>query len=374
MPIPIPTRPPADLLARYRGGEPASAMHFRTLIQKTNWLRAHVVQPYFSGCFQEPAAAQVGPGQMIYNVLFIPTPGVQVIRVQFETHAHTLGNTFYVDDVLIDGVSTTPIVESGVFSGSTGAVGVSAPADRLRSTHVAYFVVDTITSTSVHTLTLLVNFAAEFKGLSSLSVCEVPLPLVDPSGNPTTEPGVNEAWPDARNRIFAGTASTGAGTQRMIREATYARTRARQHWQIVAPEDDTKCFKQAASVGFAQLDYQEAFGTTYDPTFYLRAKRRSAVNTNAYKVYIRYKWAGAAGTALFRATIDSSEDNWANIISTDTTGTINLANTAGGYVVASDPCTLFLDGAGQRNRVTFGAISDTHDLYITNIALIEEET
>ena len=372
MPIPIPTRPPADLLARYRAGEPASAMHFRTLIQKTNWLRAHVVQPYFSGCFHEPAAAEVGPGTMTYNVLFIPTPGVQVIRVQFETHAHTLGNTFYVDDVLIDGVSVTPIVSSPVFD--TPGPPVSAPADRLRSTHVAYFLLDSLSSTTCYTLTLQVSFASEFKGLSSLSVCEVPLPLVDPNGNPSSEPGVNEAWPDARNRIFAGTASTGAGTQRLIREATYARTRARQHWQIVAPEDDTKCFKQAASVGFAQLDYQEAFGTTYDPTFYLRAKRRSAVNTNSYRVYIRYKWAGTAGTALFRATIDSSEDNWANLISTDTSGTIALANTAGAYTVASDPCTLFLDGAGQRNRVTFGAISDTHDLFITNIALIEEET
>lgn len=373
MSIPVPARPPTDILARYQTGEPASAMHFRNAAQKINFLRAYAVQPYYSGCFPEPAAALTGPDFLLYNVLFIPTPGVTVFRVQIETHAHTLGNTFYISDTQIDGKTASPLTgSSAVFSGETTPV--SSPMDRLRKTHTAYFEIDSLDTTTAHTFTLWVNYANEFKGLSSLSVCEVPYGAIDPNGNPTTEPGLNEAWPDARNRIPEGSASVGYGTQRLIREATYARKRARLHWQIAAPEDDAKCFKQAAIGSFNPLDYQECFGTTYDPSFYVRAKRRSSTSTNSYKLWLRYKWAGAAGIALFRATIESSEDNWTNIMSTDTTGTIALANTAGIYTVASDSCTLFLDGAGQRNRLTFGAISDTHDLYITNIALIEEET
>lgn len=373
MPIPVPQRPTPDILARYQANQPASAMHFRNQIQRTNFLRGYAVQPYFSGCYPEPSA-NFGPTEtQLYNLLFIPTPGVSLARVQIETHAFSSNKLFSISAVKIDGADATPITGSNdVFSNNSAPV--TASVERLRKTHTMFLDISALDPDTIHTLTLWCYTPVESKGISSISFCECPYAMIDPNGNPTTEPGVNEAWPDARNRIFAGTASTGAGTQRLIEEVSLARTHARQHFQIATLEDDTRCFKRAASGSFGQLDYQDSFGTTYDPTFYMRAKRKSAVNTNAYKLYARYKWAGAAGTALIRATIESSEDNWNTIISTDTTGTINLVNTAGVYTIGEASCTLFLDGAGQRNRITFGVISDTHDLYITNLALIEEET
>lgn len=373
MPIPVPNRWQPDVLARYQVNEPASAMHFRSMIQKANFLTGYALQSYFSGCYPEPSTNYAATNAQTYNFLFIPTPGVQVARVQLETYNHTTGNQFKITNVWIDGVGVTPLTGSDTVFSNTNAQ-QTATTERLRQSHKMYLDISSYSSTSVHTLTIDVTYTNESKGISHVSFCEVPLSMIDPNGSPSTEAGANEAWPDNRNRLFEGSATTGAGTQRLIRQATNARKRSRLHWQIATPEDDSRCIKQTASVGFAQLEYLDCFGTDYDPYFFIRAKRRSSTSVNNCKVYIRYKWAGAAGSALFRATIESSEDNWANIISTDTTGTINLANTAGGYVIASDPCTLFLDGAGQRNRVSFGAISDTHDLYITNIALIEEET
>jgi len=374
MPIPVPARPTADQLLRYRSNQPASAMHFRTQIQNLNFLRGYVVEPYASVCYAEPAAEYALGSTINYPLLFTNTPGVALARVQLEAMAHSTGNLWNISSTTIDGGAATWI------NGTSNVLqNIDSPCpatnERLRRSHFGYLSLSGLSTTSVHTALFTMNCTAAQKGLSSLSMTECPYAMIDPNGNPTTEPGVNEAWPDARNRIFAGTASTGAGTQRLIEEARLARIRHRRHWQIATHESSGYTWLRAAAPGtFGALDWQGATGTAYDPVFFMRAARRSAVVGNYYKFHARYKWGGAAGTALIRITCETSENNWSNIITT-TTANVNLVNTGGGWTVGSSSAFYIpLDGAGQRVRLSFGAISDGSDLEITNLALIEEET
>jgi len=349
-------------------------MHFRTQIQNLNHLRGYVVEPYASVSYTEPAAEFAAASTINYPILFINTPGIALARVQCETQAHTTGNLWNISSATIDGGAATWI------NGTSNALQnidtpCSATNERLRKSQAGYLSLSGLSTTSVHTALFTMTCTNAQQGLASLSMTECPYAAIDPSGNPTTEPGINEAWPDARNRIFAGSSSTGAGTQRLIEEARLARIRHRRHWQIATHESSGYTWLRAAgSPGFGALNWQGGTGTAYDPTFYMRAARRSAVVGNYYKFYARYKWGGVAGSALIRITCETSENNWSNIITT-TNAQVNLVNTAGGWTVGSSSAFYIpLDGAGQRVRLSFGAISDGSDLEITNLALIEEET
>lgn len=373
MPIPVPSRPAPDELLRYRVNQPASSMHWRTMAQQLNFLRAYCVEPYASVNYVEPSAEFAAASTINYPILFIPSRGAKLARVQFETQNHTHGNRFQFSAATVDAAAATFI--AGSSESFTGDIVASAMNERLRKTNFGYLDVSSYSTTAVHELLLTLTCTEAQKGLASLSVVECPQSMIDPNGNASTEPGVNEAWPDARNRLYEGGSTTGAGTQRFLNEATWARTRMRRHWQIATHESAGYTWlRAAASVGFGQLNYQGSVGTAYDPYHYMRTARRSSAVYNYYKLHARYKWGGAAGTALIRVTCETSEDNWNTILST-TTGTINIVNTAGAYTVGSS--TSFgvpIDGAGQRVRLSFGAISDGSDLDITNLALIEEET
>ena len=371
MPIPVPGQPSTDLLERYQVGEPASSMHFRSMIQTINHLRAYVVQPYIGTSYQVPPSQFVSPATVKYPVLFIPTTGVLVARIQCTTHAYTQGNRWNFSAVTIDGAAATLITGSdAVFDGDD--TNISSPNERQRKSHIGYVSLSGLSTTAVHTLLLEFSNTDDTNGLAALSVHEVPYAMVDPAGNPSTEPGVNEAWPDARNRLYEGSGSNGAGTQRLINELLRVRAKSRHHWWIATPEDDTLTIKKTGA-GTGQLNYQGAFDTSRDPYFFMVPKRLTS-SGNTYKLHVRYKWGGVAGAAFVRVSVDTSEDEYANTL-TLVSAVLTLANTGGAYTVGSTATfQIPVDGPGHRVRIRFDGDADGSDLHITNLSLIEEET
>lgn len=370
MPIPVPGQPSSHVLESFQVGEPASAVHFRAQIQTINHLRAGIGQVLASVAYHE--AAFTAPATVKYTVLFVPSYGAQVARLQCEMHPHTQGNKWHFSAVEIDGVAATVIATSpSPYKGHD--MEVSATNQRLRSTHIAYVSLAGLDITAPHELTLTLSNTNDTHGLASLSLIEVPFGLIDPNGYPSSEVGANEAWPDARSRLFEGTDETGGGTQRLIEELRRIRIYRHWHWQIATPEHDSYAIKRAAAVGSGIFDFQGSFGTSYEPTWTMRARKLAAI-TNGAKFYARYKWNGVAGTANIMLTTETSEDDFLTVLSSAAVQ-LSLVNTAGGYVVGtSSALPIPLDGPGQRVRVRVEADNDSNDLHITNLALVEYET
>lgn len=391
MPSPVNPRPTPATLASLQVGKPVSSAHGRRAAQELNYLRAHAVQAIGEAQFPQALGASTSASAYL---LYRKTPGVVALRVCAKFHhgdvpdslggylrlavaAGSSPNTF----TTLPDPSPTPIANfigtvSDLWTASTFQ---SLPNADLREheEHVAF--VDVSAFDEAETYVVRITYTAEDSsndGLWSWSLHEVPLATVDPVAAPTTEPGVNEAEPDSRNRIYQGTSGGKGGLLRVWSELDAARSEVRRHAQT-----GRYCTRNSTSLGALEWQGSTGYGSGNDPKFVVRARKLYAAGTTnavAFKALYVYDPTYATLTnSKLRVTVDSTPFGGA----TTTTFDLPLTDSGTNFALGSVAASLPTDGTGQLCEVTFSAqtsntdgVSTTSDpVLVFALALIEDE-
>lgn len=371
MPTPVNARPTPSTLAGRQVGQPVSAAHGRRWAQEVNHLRAYAVPPVVSQAWDYAAGASG-----TYDVWFLyrRTPGVQVLRLALRLDTNQIGGATVNGGTLAIhyGTDPTSLTAATVIGPSTpfdGSRTISAPSPRVstRETHVAYVDVSSWSTSAVIAVRVRFVAASATNGQYDINVSEVPLPTVDPVGDPTTEAGVNESEFDYRNRIYQGVAGT-RGMLRVFSELDAARTQVRRHIGISRRSDLAYTINSLVATDL-----------TGGGIWHARARRLyDSATANAYKLAVLYAFDPTYSTltnSYVRVTA-------AAVSGSSVTSTFQLADTGGALALGTASATIPCDGTDQIAALTFDArtsntngVSTTSDpVTVYALALIEDET
>lgn len=371
MPSPVNSRPTPSTLAGRQVGQPVSAAHGRRWAQEINHLRAYAVPPVIAQAWDYAAGAS---GTYDVWLLYRRTPGVMVLRVALRLDTNQIGGaTVYGGTLAIsygtDPTSLTSATMIGPSSVFNGVANVSAPSPRIstRETHVAYVDVSSWSTSAVIAVRVRLVAASATNGQYDVNVSEVPLPTVDPVGDPTNEAGVNESEFDYRNRIYQGLAGT-RGMLRVFSELDAARSQVRRHIGIARRSDLAYSVNSLTNTDLAS-----------GGVWHTRARRLYDSSTaNRYTFAVLYSYDPTYATltnSYVRVTA-------AAISGSSVTSTLQLTDTGGALALGTVAATVPCDGTDQIAALTFDArtsntngVSTTSDaVTVYALALIEDET
>jgi hypothetical protein len=370
-----------------------SAAHGRRWAQEVNFNRAFAVQSVGSLSYALPHTTS---GPTDYPLLYRRTPGVQVLRLTVQFHPYNLyGGTSTTGtlQVLVGtthaGVATATLAGQGEIGPFGGVQTFPLPSFAQRVADEWTCDVDVSALSTSSTYVVVLRFTptttGQRNGIARVSSLEVPLADTAPTADPlsTGEPGLNEAEADVRNRIYAGSATSVGGMARLVSEMDRARSAARRHLQVGFPMTTALAPWRNNTVNGALTWGAEinAIGSTWDPTFQMRARRLYAASTgNRYRFWALYRYAPTySGLTGSFATVVAS--TLATGGATTQSATAPLANTAGAWALTSTTIDVPCDGTDQIAEITFSAatantdgVTTTSDpVYLAALALIEEE-
>ena len=232
----------------------------------------------------------------------------------------------------------------------TGVLDVSSHSDVLE---VITLKIDPISSAAVE--------------CSRFVVEEIALADTDALNNPTTELGVNAAWPIApAGQLIEGDAAEGDGFARVLYELENARYRTRRHCQWAHIEYDPaspylgtsgiKCTTTAASWG--------SF-TNIDGSLQLQARELYTGTADKYTVWIRYLCSVGGKLRIGVTPVGGS--------TTNTDVTLSASSVWATATVSS--IDIPVTGTNAEVEISLqGQVNSTGTLYLANFALIENET
>jgi len=383
MPSPVNSRPSPSRLSAHHVGTGVSSAHGRHWAQELTHLRAYAVPHVADLSFK----SLLGGSDHFVYLVYRRTPGVKVIRVTarlLPTTAAAVSGTLSLRigatpvAALAAGYET-PLGPSDQAWDGASTILSDAVTSRILPEYVAYFDVSSWSTSAITVLLVAFSPLSGSCDLNSVSVREVPLADVDPSGDASNEAGCNEAEIDFRNRIFSD-GSTNTGLVRLWDQLDAARSSVRRHMQIAGRSVDA--FSRN-SLTLGALTWSAGIGATYDPIWYVRARSLygSAV-TNAVKFSAIYAYDPTYATltnSKIRVTLDTTACGGA----TTSTYDIALTDTNGFYALGSVTAAIPTDGTDQRCAVTFsaqtrsdngGGLTAVDELRVLTLALIEEES
>jgi hypothetical protein len=252
----VPQRPERAPLAPLRVGQPVRLGHGGHWLESLAFLLAGRVQPIASHVFPARAVS----GTATYHVAYKRSAGAQLILCELEIPeiddpagqctvavACTTGTVSVVDpssDSPLNGTRVMPGEDDVVLRHAIyrGLIKVTSLA--VNTIHDLVFTVAVVTSTST----------VYPRSLYRLHVVEVPPADADPVGAPSTEVGLDAAWPMTLNRLESGTTGTARGFVRLFGQLDAARAQVHHHWQLCCDEtglDATSKTFDGASAGVA---------------------------------------------------------------------------------------------------------------------------
>lgn len=364
MPTPVPALPPYAALQSLVVGASAGATRAMVVANATAFLRGRVTHPVAH------LSNVVGEGYFAYK----RRAGVESLRVLAE-----LRQGVSTDSTGTIEVELAPAFGSGTLAWHVGAGGVElnggmdgtvnlpAPSARLRDYQQFEGYLD-VRGLPVGTVVVLKVTCVG--GLHALYVDEVPLPVLDPVGAPTTEPGVDAAWTQAGNAIVDGSSGSPRGVGRLLAELTACRGGCPRHWQT-----SWSLSRNSTSLG----PLNSSVASSVDPVHRLRARRvREAGSPNVVTFGAVYRFDPTySGLLLARLRFDATGLGGGS----STYGEIPLLDTGGAWAHHAQQAQLPTDGTNQELELTFAActsntdgVSTTSDpLDVALIYLIEDE-
>jgi hypothetical protein len=249
MTVRVPQAPEYAALAPLRVGQPIAAGHGAHWSEELAFLLGGCLNTVVSQTFPARAVS----GTATYHVAYKRSAGAQLILCELEIPeiddpagqctvavACTTGTVS-----LVDPSSDSPLNGTRVMPGEDDVV--------LR--HAIYRGLIKVTSLAVNTIHDLVFTVAIVSSTSTvyprslyrLHVVEVPPADADPVGAPSTEIGLDAAWPMTLNRLESGTTGTARGFVRLFGQLDAARAQVHHHWQLCCDETGL----DATSVTFA---------------------------------------------------------------------------------------------------------------------------
>lgn len=403
MPTYVPQRPVASLLRSRRTGAAVSSAHGRRWAQSINHLRGWAVQPVGSWAYHPHTTN----GATDYYAIYRRTPGVELLRVAVRLHANVGGSTNRTASLGITAGTTVAGLSAVSYVGSTptsldGSTAVPLPYASARQCpeYVAYVDVSGFSVGSYYVIRLRYTPASNggHNGVRTWSLHECPRSTLDVVGDPTTEPGLDDAWPDVRNRIHTGTTGTASGLLRLASEIDVARTQHRRHLQINCPATNaTYPSTTLYAIAGTPATYWTANSTTEaalnwrvppGQDLLLRHRPRKLYQStpgNNYRFLAIYAfnpaWADFTNSYL---RVRSSSANTGGAITTNTnlaltnTGALTtfVLGSVGAHGTSIDGTTPFapIEEVSFAARTADNPVTTSSELRVVALAIIEEET
>lgn len=351
MPTTVPRASSLAQLRRLVVGAPVSSAHGLHWAAELAFQMGAPVHHVYSGHLAATTTAST-----VY-VPYARSPGAQLIRVTAELHPTAADARVTATLSLTNGLTLPGDHFDGTNAHTaplTSAVG--------RPELKGYMSVAAVTVGAIQDLAVTWAVSSGTpQGWYRICVTEVPLADLNPGYSPTTERGLNSAWPLPPNRLVDGSASTSHGFARLWAEMHTARTEMRRHWALATPELDATAWT-STSAGGAELAWTGQTGS-HNNRWKLRARRLgSSSTTNNYTLKARYRVQGG-GTGTIDVTIDGTTYSLTGL----TSATYASAASAAGAV------TLATNNADQECTISKieGSVSGGGTIYVSQVALIE---
>ena len=355
---PIPQSPTNVDLSRMAVGRAVSAAHTRRWCDDLNFLRGRVV-----ACVGGSVPSGVGDesGAVYIRIPYHHTPGIVALRVEVTLRAGANNQTGYITVTSSEG--TTWILHNGL----DGSRPLIAPSG-FRAFHTFSGVLDISGHSDVlEVITLKIDPISSAKiECSRFLVEEIALADTAVIDYPTSEPGINAAWPIApTGQLIEGDAAEADGYAKVLDELENARYRTRRHCQWAHIEYDPaspylstsgiKCTTVAASWG--------SF-TNIDGSLQLQARELYSGTADKYTVWIRYLCSVGGKLRIGVTPVGGSTTN------TDVTLSASAVWATATVSSIDIPAT----GTNAEVEISLqGQVSTAGSLYIANFALIGKQ-
>lgn len=218
----------------------------------------------------------------------------------------------------------------------------------------------------IHDLTVTISQSGSYShsGAAHVSLIELPVATLRPE---TGEVGLLLPSIDARNDLHDGDSSIGSGITETLAAEQDAATRVREHFQIATYEDTARCWTRASAT-MGAIDFVGSAGTA-NPWFRIRVRGTYGSSASApatFTIRVRYNaiddWdlritkrvVGSGATSTYTETITASV-GWAAY---ELTAVLQIRT----------------DGTDQEIDLRFEASVLSGTLYISSIALVQEES
>ncbi len=286
MPTTVPESPSPDSLARYRVAQAVSASSGQRTADEIAFNAARCVRPVFSGHFPEQST-----GTNDVQIAYSRSPGCKVLLVEVELAATTTAGSDCTVSLLLSGATLVP----GSQLDGTALLRAPPEGRRDQTRYVAYLDVTGVTVATIQDLRVrCVSSTGSPLGFWRIHVIEVPTADIDPAGAPTTEVGVNAAWPNPPNVLEAGSASGSLGFVRATAEIDKARSQVKRHCQLCCVELAGRAWT-TTSLAWAALTWTGMRTTAYDPDWFVRAKRLYTTTEPNSVTFRARGWVDGAG-------------------------------------------------------------------------------
>lgn len=288
---------------------------------------------------------------VVFPVQYCRSKGIKAVLIEFRLYGSGNAPRGTVSVAASSG-SIAWLAQNGV-DGSTTLYGIDATRlSVVEFRNRAVMDVTGLTEGSIVTLSFTITSTSNIYGFWDIQLTEIPWSASDPVGSPTTETGIDVAWPAPSNRVVQGTTSIGYGIKRWVDQLLIAKTQMHRHIQVGTHNDTNVLWSVTGTPG-------NPFGST----FKVRGRRiKSTSTTNAYTLSVLYKTSAATAGTL--AVSDGTNTG---------TATLSASTT---MAVATASFNLKLSGSGQEADLTFTLTrtSGAGSVYLINAALIENET
>lgn len=188
-----------------------------------------------------------------------------------------------------------------------------------------------------------------YNGVRMWSLQECPRSTLDIVGDPTNEPGLDEAEPDIRNRIRTGTTGTNGGMLRLASELDIARTKHRRHLQISCPSSGTYAnISPFSSMGGVSSYWTVNSTTETNPDWRAPAGQNILLRARPRKLY-----QSTPGNNYRFAAIYAFNPGWADFTNSYLKAQSDSTNTGG---VISTTTALPLTNTGALTTFVVGSV------------------
>ena len=312
------------------------------------WAGAHPIvstQVFGAGAFTAPAASPA-----TIPVIYARNPGVQVLMIEARPQATSAGG--YGTLTVTAATGSVTWISAGGLDGTatiTGSVHETINVPVLRG----FLDVSALTVGTPIELRFTSASTSNFAGYEYIHAIEVPLVASDPVGAPSTEVGLDSAWPSTNGFLVDGSATASPrGMQRWAAQMDLARASVKRHIQVATYDDNSGPWQSASGVA-----------TTFE-IIKVRARRLYSTSTpNACLYIVTYRT--STGATAGEATLSDGT----------TTVTLSLpASTTRTTAQIAFPLTCAGTDQEADLTITYRRASGAGTVYFSNFCLLENES
>lgn len=324
-----------------------------------------------------------------YDWFYKRSPGVDYVMVGYECAKTTLFSDTEAYDQVVSGVFPTgtsfPVDSDNLnFNSKTNEDQRTSDTN-----HYAYYGVLDVRNLSTSSLELFrlqvtaSNTVASYNynpgGLAVITMQEVPANLLRISQTEATG-SVDSLWATPFRRLVAGTANTEYGFSRILDQTKVARSRMRNHWQLVnhqgsAGVSGSNTMWTCSDTSIVPLTFNTPGEANFDHEWYIRTRNYDGYTgseVNSYTFAVRYKTLNGTDTC-YLDLIHTSEPNGLGATNTITLPPSTTWTTA--TLSVDLRCDEWSMAREQLVKINFTAnvAVGGQVLYVSTLALIENE-